>query len=243
MSSSLQIDAGNSAVKWRRVTSGRSLAEGRCDLRATDGLGPLRSEARLVDEVWISSVLTDADEEELRRTLPDDVPTFIAISEARCAGVTNSYKEPRSMGVDRWLTLLAARRRVPDRVCVVDAGTALTIDLLGADGAHEGGYIIAGRELMQAALFAGTARVRSADPGWSVDLGTSTAGAVGGGATLALAGALREALRRAGDPEPRLLVTGGDGAALVDVAGLAAERVDDLVFEGLEISRFARTGI
>ncbi|MEM6774539.1 MAG: type III pantothenate kinase [Pseudomonadota bacterium] len=242
MSGSLQIDAGNSAVKWRRVVNGQSLAEGRCDLREADGLRPLMSEAQRVDEVWISSVLSDAHEERLRNNLPDDLPTFVAASEARCAGVTNSYEDPGSMGVDRWLTLLAARRRFSGRVCVVDAGTALTIDLLGADGVHEGGYIIAGRELMQAALFAGTARVRGADPGWSVAPGTSTASAVNGGATLALAGALREALRRAGDPEPRLLVTGGDGAALVDVAGFAAERADDLVFEGLEIARFARPG-
>ena len=240
MSAVLQIDAGNSAVKWRRVADGRSFAEGRCDLRESDSLRVLHGETRLVEEVWISSVLAGADQERLRRAIPADVSTFVAVSEAHCAGVTNSYAEPESMGVDRWLTLLAARHQFPGRLCIVDAGTAMTIDLLSAEGVHEGGYIIAGRELMQTALFSGTARVRAAEPGWPAVPGTSTAGAVSGGATLALVGALHEALRRAGDPAPRLLATGGDGAALISAAGLAATHLEDLVFEGREIARKAR---
>jgi type III pantothenate kinase len=145
--------------------------------------------------------------------------------------------------VDRWLALLAARRRGQGRLCVVYAGTAMTIDFLGAGGVHEGGFIIPGRRLMESALFAGTGRVRDGESGWPLVPGTNTAAAVSGGASLCMVGALREALRSAGAPAPSLVVSGGDGPALVEAAGLEAMLVPDLVFEGMEIAARARNPV
>lgn len=64
-------------------------------------------------------------------------------------GVTNSYAKPTNLGVDRWLTLLAAHARFPNKpILIIDAGTALTIDVLTKDGLHLGGWIVPGFELM-----------------------------------------------------------------------------------------------
>jgi type III pantothenate kinase len=67
-------------------------------------------------------------------------------------GIINGYANPPKLGVDRWLALVAARAKIQDAVCVVDSGTAMTIDLLNAQGIHQGGLICPGLMLMQTAL-------------------------------------------------------------------------------------------
>ncbi len=59
---------------------------------------------------------------------------------AECAGVRIAYAKPEKFGVDRFLALLAAAK-AQRPVLVVGVGTALTIDLLDADGQHHGGRI------------------------------------------------------------------------------------------------------
>ena len=60
-------------------------------------------------------------------------------TQPRCAGLRIAYADPRHLGVDRFLALLAARDA--GDVLLVGVGTALTIDLLDADGLHRGGRI------------------------------------------------------------------------------------------------------
>ena len=74
------------------------------------------------------------------------------VTRAAQLGVTNSYKNPASLGADRWAALIAARARSPGAACVVDCGTALTIDALDANGVYRGGVILPGLALMRAAL-------------------------------------------------------------------------------------------
>jgi type III pantothenate kinase len=239
MTAVLQIDAGNSSAKWRLVAGGEVVERGRLALDADETPAALADAVRAASEIWLASVLDDTREAALEQRLTqlNPIPLRRARSERRCAGVENSYQDPTRMGVDRWLALLAARRRVDGRVCVVDAGSALTIDLLAADGRHEGSYIIPGRDLIRHSLLSGTGRVRDADGDpWSLEPGTNTGSAVSSGAALALVGAVREALRQAGSPRPVVIFCGGSGEhllKLLDADGIAAP---DLVFEGLELS-------
>lgn len=239
MAAILQIDAGNSSAKWRLVDGGVVLARGRLALEADTLPQELAEALHSAGEIWLASVLDEVREAalELRLRQIKDIPQRRVRSERRCAGVENSYDDPSRMGVDRWLALLAARRRVDGRVCVVDAGTALTIDLLGADGRHEGGYIIPGRDLLETSLLAGTGRVRDmVRERWSLDPGCSTAEAVSSGAALVLASTVREALRLAGPPSPVVLFTGGDADRLCGLLDGCGAVVSDLVFEGLAIA-------
>lgn len=73
-------------------------------------------------------------------------------TEPRCAGLRIAYADPRHLGVDRFLALLAARDA--GDVLLVGVGTALTIDLLDADGLHRGGRIAPSPMLMRKALHA-----------------------------------------------------------------------------------------
>lgn len=239
MAAILQVDAGNSGAKWRLVEGGEVVARGRLDLDVDDTPAALADAARAAGEIWLASVLDERREAALEACLSrlSPIPQRHARSERRCAGVENSYEDPSRMGVDRWLALLAARQRVAGRVCVVDVGTALTIDLLAADGRHEGGYIIPGRDLLERALLSGTGRVRDAERDlWSLDPGQGTGTAVSSGAALALVGAVREALRCAGSPSPALIFCGGAGDRLLQLLDVAGITAPDLVFEGLEVA-------
>ena len=164
------------------------------------------------------------------------IAPWFARAEARTGDLSNSYIDPSRMGADRWLAMLAARRRVAGRVCVVDAGSALTIDLVSALGEHEGGYILPGVGLMEQALLLDTDRVRfdsAAD--YALSPGTDTASAVRHGIALAEAGAVTTALAQAGEDTPALLFSGGGGERLMALLQMGGEWVPDLVFEGLEL--------
>lgn len=242
----LQIDLGNSALKWRLVQGGRVLDRG---TRAA-GMACLDVPAidRLPSAVLVASVATADEECQLAGRIRQQwsLEPWFARSEAETLGLRNSYVRPETMGVDRWLAMLAAWHGLRERVCVVDAGSALTIDIVAASGQHEGGYILPGATLMQQSLLRDTRRVRFDEAiVASLEPGASTAEAVCHGAMLAQCGAVRLALNRAvadGSARPRLVVAGGDGKRLVEQLDEVAEFRHDLVFEGLALAAIARSG-
>ncbi len=89
-------------------------------------------------------------------------PEWLTASAAAC-GVTNRYARPAQLGADRWASLVAAWRRstatdlFPPACVVVNAGTAVTIDALDANGVFHGGLILPGMRLMLEALAEKTA--------------------------------------------------------------------------------------
>jgi type III pantothenate kinase len=234
----LQLDVGNSSAKWRLVGAGRVLQRGRYvpgDSASRDSL--LRCSEK-VGQILISSVAVADTENELAELLVGrwGVRPWFARTPARSHGLVNSYAEPGRMGVDRWLVMLGARQRFDGRLCVVDAGSALTIDLVSASGEHEGGYIIPGPVLMERALLLDTDRVRFEEmANYALEPGASTAEAVRHGIALAQAGAVALVLDRTTRQPPTLVFCGGGGGMLRNLLGRGGELEPDLVFEGLEI--------
>lgn len=234
----LQLDLGNSRLKWRLVAGGRVLSRGAC----APGDAAWLASPEAPQAVQVASVAEAATEAALAARVREQLglePYFVRTA-ARFGDLVNSYPEPERMGVDRWLAMIAARAQCADRLCVVDAGSALTIDLVAADGRHEGGYIVPGSALMARALLADTGRVRfEAGQADSLAPGRSTAACVHHGIALAQAGALQLALREAAGsgPPPRVIASGGGGARLLELAALAdAAYREDLVFEGLALA-------
>ncbi|MDX1733818.1 MAG: type III pantothenate kinase [Halioglobus sp.] len=239
----LQLDVGNSSAKWRLLRGAQVIERGRLDTRdpasREAGLGALPGPGH----IWISSVASPEAEADLGEWLRQrwGVQPWFARTEARTGELVNSYRDPSRMGVDRWLAMLGARARHTGRLCVVDAGSALTIDLVAADGRHEGGYIIPGPQLMERALLLDTDRVRfDEDIGYGLTPGASTAEAVRHGIALAQAGAVALALDAAGPDVPALYFCGGGGEALMGLLDRTGEWAPDLVFEGLEVQAALR---
>src|SRR4029077_3014228 len=115
-----------------------------------------------------------------------------------------------------WVALVAAHRAHPGAKVVVNAGTALTIDALAADGRFLGGLIVPGPTLMRRSLDRGTAGLRLTE-GRFVDFPASTPDAITSGAIQASAGPTDRfaALRAAGGHAPgRIILSGGAAAEI-----------------------------
>lgn len=233
----LELDIGNSRVKWRRLDGGRPADGGAADGLAGIPRGPAPAMVRLC------SVLPAGRTARLLRQARElwGVEPRAARVEAACGGVVNGYADPSQMGADRWLALLAARRRADGACVVADAGTALTVDALDGDGRHLGGHILPGLRLMARSLEERTGiRLDAAETADSAAPGRSTGAAVRGGA-LAAAAALIERTaarlgRESGGPV-RVLLTGGDAPRLErEVAAEGVEAAPDLVLDGLAVA-------
>lgn len=240
MDALLEIDLGNSRLKWRRLAADGGVVErGDApgtplpDLRAAVGPG-------LAGGARICSVAGEAADEALRDALAalGVSPIRFARSGAVCGRLRAGYREPARMGVDRWVALAAGAAALDGPFAVLDAGTALTLDLVDADGGHLGGWILPGLQLMRSSLLASTAGVRFPEPpSGSIGPGRDTAEAVGYGTVLMARDfvAARMDAFRARQPQAPLLVTGGDGPLLAaDCAG-PVRVVPELVLDGLAV--------
>ena len=117
----LQLDIGNTRLKWRLV-DGTNVVDAGAIVR--DGSLGLPSLAQAPGQVWIASVAGEEQEAALRREFTG-LDVWFARSGEQACGVRNSYAQPQRMGVDRWLAMLAAWNQAGDEVCVVDAGLSL----------------------------------------------------------------------------------------------------------------------
>jgi type III pantothenate kinase len=231
----LEIDIGNSFLKWRlRDADAGVIARGRQPTR--DPLDALVAQwCGRVDAVWVGSVADEQIDAALVAALSAagcPSPRF-ARTRASAAGVRNSYAKPETMGVDRWLAMLAAWSRVGRALCVVDCGSAITIDFLDDSGTHRGGFILPGMRMLQQALLGNTARVFVERPGsvFCPRPASSTSEAVTQGADF-MFDAIVQRLAQEVEAEQPLFVTGGDGELFHRRLG-RGEWVPDLVLDGL----------
>lgn len=241
----LLVDAGNTRIKWARVAAGGNWeADGVCGYDALDGLAAAAREASS-KQCWIASVAGRSRDDAMAGILTGAGMSvhWLEARGAQC-GVSSHYDPPSQLGIDRWMALLAARRRCGEACVVVSAGTALTVDALNADGHFLGGFIVAGKSLMERALSQGTARVGES-AGRAVLFPCNTADAVRSGSLAAMAGAvsaMRARLREVAGGEPRCLLTGGDAELLASALPFAAEQVPGLVLEGILLAASAEEG-
>jgi type III pantothenate kinase len=234
----LEVDAGNTFIKWRyRQGNAAAAASGRW-LTREFSVASLADCPEEPQQVLAGSVAGVAFEQALSESVASvwGVPVRFARTATAAAGVRNSYADPARMGVDRWLVMLAAWQRCGQACCIIDCGSAITIDLLGAEGEHLGGYILPGLRLMRQVLTGSTAGIlvdRDIEV-FSLEPGCDTSSAVAHGTNLmfsSLAQMLPRWLEQQQTGAP-LLVTGGDGALFCELMGMG-ELVPDLVLDGL----------
>ncbi len=230
----LQVDIGNTRIKWRVCDGGRRVQAG---VLQRSGELPVPELAQAPTQVWIASVAGEQLEAQLRGHINEawNIEPWFARTAAAACGLTNSYAEPQRMGVDRWLAMLAAWNDGQSELCVIDAGSALTIDFVSAEGLHQGGYILPGQDSMERALLSDTDRVRFGNaPVESLVPGQSTEQAVYNGIQLSQVGAVATALNRYG-AACQIYFCGGNGATLHDLLGRGGVIQPDLVLDGLAL--------
>lgn len=153
---------------------------------------------------------------------------------SRCDGVRIAYAHPQRLGVDRFLALLGAHARGGGPWLLVSVGTALTIDLLDAQGVHRGGRIAPSPALMRQALNARAPHLPAAGGAYGEFAGDTADALASGceGAALALVERSRRHAQLMVGQAPAVLVHGGGaGPVLERIEG--ARAAPSLVLEGL----------
>lgn len=224
----LDLDMGNTRTKWR--------CGGQTGAVPSPTLPTL---ATAPDRVRVATVLRN------QTTLAEQVcarygvyPEFAAV-QLRLHGLVCGYRDPARLGVDRWLATLAAWHSVRRALVVVCAGTACTVDVVTADGRHQGGYIAPGLRLTREVLRHRAADLRACSGSQPSALvpGVDTAGAVRAGTTAMLVGYVEHAIADFRDRHgATVFVTGGDAHWLVDGLSGALRHVPTLVLDGLTIA-------
>lgn len=243
---SLLLDAGNTRLKWGICVDGNITRTGTFtkDSKTKAGLATLAAKLpRKVDAILASNVAGASFGTKLSSVIGLHCGRDVkfARSEREGFGIRNAYRQPRRLGVDRWVAMIGARAESKSALCVVDAGSAITIDALDRHGQHLGGQIIPGLHLMHRSLESDTSgisglRVRSGDPGAGMALfAKGTERAVQAGAMNAICGAIERAvgIMRKDGLRPKIILTGGGATPILRQLGDKVLHRPHLVLQGL----------
>lgn len=240
----LEIDVGNTRLKWRVMDVNRQqVAAGRC-AHELAFLDKLHQQFLDLESVCIACVAQVSIKQDICRHVLAlwKIDAQFAKTQKRHAGLHIAYDDPARLGVDRWLAMLAAWHDAKRAVCVVDCGSAITIDRVDASGRHLGGYIVPGLAMQAKALLSSTGQIRIEDQvepcnqAW----GTSTEEAVNFGLLRMVTGFINAIVDEIAecDVAPALYISGGDAPTLLPLLH-HSDRFShrpDLVMDGLVIA-------
>jgi type III pantothenate kinase len=232
----IAIDGGNTRIKWG-IHDGKSwVSRGAAPTTEADLLADVLAGNGPISSAIASNVAGAQVEAQLREICSRArIALRMARSEAQQLGVVNGYRDARQLGSDRWAALVGAHALGKADKLVVNAGTALTIDALAADGHFLGGLIVPGPALMRSSLDRGTAGLRLTQ-GVFRDFPAGTADAITSGAIQACAGAIERMgalmAARGGGPA-RVLLSGGAAAELAPHLPIVHAIHENLVLDGL----------
>ncbi|OUR88342.1 hypothetical protein A9Q81_24165 [Gammaproteobacteria bacterium 42_54_T18] len=239
----LYLDIGNTRAKWL-LDEGGQFKRGLVELNGEHDEAALQAIASDVCFVAVSCVKGDEYVSSLASTVERlwGVAISVAVTLANQQGLTCAYNDPTRLGIDRWLVMLAAWDRYKKPICVVDCGSAITIDLVSSSGLHMGGYILPGLRIGVESLLRGTDKVVVGFDNLNeatLALGQNTTEAVYNGAMFSLNAnvlAAMESLReRSKEGGCVLMLTGGDGRLVSELTTLESVYDEDLVLHGLKL--------
>jgi type III pantothenate kinase len=254
----LAVDIGNARIKiglFRRLAGER--------LPAPDEILPLDGEQPPLERIadWLTQFSSRASAESLPWFIasvsrpaatrmvdwlgahrPDDRMTLLSSADLP---LEVRLERPDMVGIDRLVDAVAVNRlRQPGRPAViVDVGSAITVDLVSADGAFLGGAILPGLAMSARAMHEFTdllPLIETADlyeP--PLALGTCTEEAMRSGLFWGAVGAIRMLIDELGQHAggtPQVFLTGGAGVAVAELLGADARHVPHLTLAGIALS-------
>ena len=249
----LLVEAGDGALKWAPLADGPLPRPGgvrRLPLATAGGAGwpehfhEVAGLATTPRRVLIASEAGPQFAATARSWLQRawQVEPQFAVARGSAAGVTTAALDPATLGIGRWLALVAAGHAARGPVVVANAAAHCSVDAIAAGGRHAGGCVVPGELPMRAALFAQTSAIAAAalaaPAALAAGFGINTAGAMQQGARLSLAALIERALHefgRAAAAQPRLVLTGSAVDAIAPLLGVPFEHEPDLVLRGLAL--------
>ncbi len=235
----LLIDSGNSRLKWAIFRNGKlenchSLNNQELNIdKLIDAWKNLPIPKQLAIACVSSRPLLD-----LVQTVATKLWSSITIiqvkSESHAFGVHNAYLQPEKLGVDRWLALIAVRNHYQKAACIIDCGTAITIDFINADGKHQGGMISPGLSLMKKSLATNTNLIAYNEASYDIGPANFTEAAIYNGTLSAATGLIEHVLNKQ-DPLLAVILTGGDASVIAEQLSIKAIINLNLVLHGLAV--------
>ena len=128
MNSPIYLDIGNTNAKWRFKGDYFEvpIAEFSFDILPK------------ASKIWVSNVSPNF-------VTNNQSNILFVESQKKYKSLINSYKEPKYLGADRWLAMIASYELSSGKeFIVIDIGSAVTIDIVGNSGLHLGGLIFPG---------------------------------------------------------------------------------------------------
>lgn len=240
----LLLDIGNTSVKWAIRESG-VMSPGGCFRHQGEDFKTLARSAwdglQAPERVVVSNVAgSDMGDRLIDWALNHWglTPVFVRVTD-KAFGVTNAYARPTDLGVDRWAALIGAHSTSSGALCIVDCGTAITLDFLTKDGVHKGGMILPGVDMLERTLLKNTADINlSNDLQFAVPFASGTGDAVHGGATYMVTAAIDRIVMDMGvaaGTRPEVIITGGDAKQIQSLLSTSTRHAPDLVLKGLAI--------
>lgn len=253
----IAVDIGNARIKL-----GLFAGEHAQGLPEPDRTLPLLGEAPQLDQIapwlagearqglawWIASVNRPAASrliEWLNEHRPQDRVVMLAADDLP---LEVRLERPDMVGIDRLVDAVAVNRlRDAKRPAViVDVGTAITVDLVSADGAFRGGAILPGIEMSARALHEFTDLLPLVDLSELAApppaLGTATVPAMRSGLFWGAVGAVRQLAtqlsKTANGPaeRPQVFLTGGAAASVAELLDPEARYVPNLTLAGIALA-------
>ena len=233
----LLIDMGNTRLKWGgakggEIITGQSLLNARINrqelIELWQGIArPWRIAVSCVSATPLLELV-----QAVAFELWPDADLILVKSQAQAFGVINAYPQPEKLGADRWLSLIAVWQQCQSPACIVDCGTAITVDLINADGKHQGGLICPGLTLMKKSLAQGAEALPYSETNHVFGLASSTEAAIYSGTLMAAIGLIEHVMAER-LKNRRLILTGGDAELIAGQLDIPCTIDPDLVLRGL----------
>lgn len=199
------------------------------------------------DATWLVASVNRRGTTELtdfvERTSPDTQTRLLGFADLP---VRIALAEPERVGIDRLAGAAAANRlRDPARpAIVIQVGTAITANLIAADGTFRGGAILPGIAMSARALAQNTDLLPSVAIEDLVDpqpaIGTTTIEAIRSGLYWGAVGAMRELIGRFSvglDQPAEVFLTGGAAPSVAATLDEGARYVEHLVLAGIALAQ------
>jgi len=241
----LLIDIGNSSLKWA-LSSANGLSE-MSQQQYPETISTVFFEEQWRDldkpsDIIVSCVASNDVWNALVNTCKDlwgfTISKITTLKEE--GGLTVAYDEPSHLGSDRWCAMLGALDSSDSDFIVIDAGSALTIDVVNEFGKHLGGYIVPGINMMKQSLGMNTALVQlhgESDSLTSLSLGQTTRSCVESGILLSAVILIESVYKKQMQQikNGQVYITGGDAELLASYFSFKCAIIPALVLHGLNV--------
>lgn len=234
------VDIGNTRLKWAKIQGSESdygvpllHQHKKFKLELQSAWSDLKDTPEMLAISCVGKYELVLQIQEVAQQLWPGIEFFMPSVGKKTLGVKNGYRQPEKLGLDRWLALIAVREKIQVPACIIDCGTAITIDFIDANGQHLGGIICPGLLLMKQSLAESTEQLPFSVRQSVLGLANHTRGGIYSGTMYAVLGMIEKILSTQDRRGTKVFLTGGDAETISQELPMEHVVEPYLVLQGL----------